>query len=239
MAIPKIDVPTYKTKLHSTGKSVTFRPFLVKEEKILLLALSTDNENDFERAAKQILQNCILDDIDVEKLPVYDVQYLFLQIRIKSVGEVSSIQFSGLENTECDECKKAKNVDLDLREIKVQSNEDHSNKVQLTEDVGLILKEPTLNALLDNLSSKDVDKVFDLVISCIESVYDDAQQYPALGTPKEELVELLESLNKDQFQKIEKFFDTMPKLQHKINWECSSCGKKESYTLEGLDSFFG
>lgn len=236
--LPKINVPVHYLTLESTGQEIKYRPFLVKEEKILTLALASEEPKQIETAIKQIINNCILeDDIDIDSLPLFDIENIFLHLRMKSVGEIINIKLLGLENAECEECKKEKEIELNLEEVGLKKDPNHSNKIDLGHGIGLVMKYPTGKIVSGNEPAK-IEMVFDMILDCIECVYDAESQTDASSVERSELEEFLEHLNTEQMRRIESFFDTMPKLSHTINLECEECGKKETHVLEGLQSFF-
>jgi hypothetical protein len=242
MGLPKIDVPTQTVTLPSTQKEITIRPFLVKEEKILLTALTSGETNDIIHATKQVVHNCIITrDVDVEKLPVYDLEYLILQLRIMSIGNTIKVQFSPIENTECEQCKKGREVEVDISEAKVVFDSTHENRIQLTKEIGIVLKDPSAKIMnvLGTTEKKEISDMFKIIWSCVDCVYDSESQTSAKDVSEKEGVDFLESLNTQQFAKIDNFFKTLPKLQLPIEIKCENCGFHDTYTLEKLESFFG
>lgn len=242
MGLPKIDVPTHKTVIPSTNKTITIRPFLVKEEKILLTALAGGDAEDIAEATKQIVNNCIVSKgVDVDKLEIFDLEYLILQLRIHSIGEETKIRFLPIENTECKECSKHREVVINLKEATVKNIADHDKKVQLTDNVGVIMKYPNakiLGKIEAAKQSNDLNDFFKVIWLCVDAVYDAESITSTKDVTLEEGLEFLESLNSEQFLKMEKFFETMPKLEQTIQVKCKSCSFEQEYTLSGLDSFF-
>lgn len=237
MALPKMNAPLYNVTIPSSKKEVKFRPFLVKEEKSLLLAQQSEDPKVMINTLKSIIENCIVDDVDVSKLATFDYEYLFTQIRAKSVGEIVQLLFL------CDTCvdDKAKTqVNLDISKFQVDFPEGHDNKIPLFDDVGIIMKNPSLDVLekLDKLGDNSVDIIFDVVSDCIESIYTTEEVFNAKDQTKQEMIEFLENLTQDQFKKIENFFLTMPKLSQDIEYDCPVCKKHHIKKLEGLQSFF-
>ena len=244
MALPKIAVPKYQLKIPSTGKEVSYRPFLVKEEKILLIAMESDNEIEMTNAIKDIIHNCIYEELDVKNMPMFDIEYIFLQLRAKSKGEIADLTF------ECGKCKKPIDVQVDLSKIEVTRTEGHDTKIPLSDDVGVIMRYPSMEVQsIINKESSDVENIFSTISFCIESIWDKETVYATKDHTKEELNEFLESLPDSSFTKIQKFFDTVPVLKHKVAFKCTSkngkgkkaslCGWEGTETLEGLGSFFG
>ena len=243
MALPTIAVPKYKLTIPSTEKEVSFRPFLVKEEKILLIAMESEKEEEMTTAIKEIIQNCIYEELDIENMPMFDVEYIFLKLRSKSKGEIADLTF------ECGKCGAKIPVQVDLSKIEVTRTEGHDTKIPLSDDVGIIMKYPTMAVQKQiNQDGSQVENIFTTVSFCIDSIWDKEQVYSTKDHTAEELNEFLESLPDDSFTKIQKFFDTVPVLKHKMEVKClekngkakkaSMCGWKATKTLEGLGSFF-
>jgi hypothetical protein len=237
MKLPKIEHPIFTTKLPSTGKLIKFRPFLVKEEKILLMALAGEDENEMNLAAKQIVNNCVIDELDVETAPIFDIEWLFLQIRIKSVGTDCKITFSGDENSECDGCKKAITKEINLEEIKCEKGEGHNKKIHLNDKIGVVMKYPTPE-ILSSPSENYVDLLYQYIVGCIDIIFDDKESHNVSDFKKEEVESFIDSLNRDQLAKIEHFFKSSPECRLDVDLSCEKCGKKQIYTLTGLTDFF-
>ena len=237
MALPMMKAPLYNTIIPSSKKEVKFRPFLVKEEKALLLAQQSEDPKVMINTLKSIIQNCIVDDVDVDKLAIFDYEYLFTQIRAKSVGEIVELMFL------CDTCtdEKAKApVNLDISKFAVEFPEGHSNKIELFDDVGIMMKNPNIDTLekLEQVNDGDVNAIFDVVADCMESVYTTEEVFNTKDQTKQEVLDFLENLTQEQFKKIENFFLTMPKLRQKVEYDCPVCNKHHVKTMEGLESFF-
>jgi hypothetical protein len=237
MALPKMNAPLYNVTIPSSKKEVKFRPFLVKEEKSLLLAQQSDDPKVMINTLKSIIENCIVDNVDVDKLAIFDYEYLFTQIRAKSVGEIVELLF--LCDT-CDDDKAKTQVNLDISKFEVEFPEGHDNKISLFDDVGIIMKNPSLDILdkLEKIKAGDVDTIFDVVADCMESVYTTEEVFNTKDQTKQEVIDFLENLTQDQFKKIEQFFLTMPKLRQKVEYDCPVCNKHHIKTMEGLASFF-
>ena len=240
MALPKLNVPVYETILPSTEKVIKYRPFLVKEEKILLTALEDETGNSMTNAVKQIISNCIQTELDVEKLPTFDIEYLFLRLRAKSVGEEVTI---GLKPYPCGQndgklCEKTTEVKINLEEVKVTKNEKHTNKIMLDDKIGVIMDYPNSSSL-EKIEGDNFTVGMNLIKSSIKMIFTAEQTHERDSFNDEDLNEFLDSLNSDQFQSIRQFFDTMPKLSHTVKYTCSTCGEKKETILEGLSSFFG
>jgi len=237
MALPKMNAPLYNVTIPSNKKEVKFRPFLVKEEKSLLLAQQSEDPKVMINTLKSIIENCIVDHVDVDKLATFDYEYLFTQIRAKSVGEIVELLF--LCDT-CDDDKAKAQVNLDISKFKVEFPEGHDNKISLFDDVGIVMNNPTLATLdkLEKIKEGDVNSIFDVVADCMESVYTTEEVFNTKDQTKQEVIDFLENLTQEQFKKIESFFLTMPKLQQKVEYNCPVCNKHHVKTMEGLASFF-
>jgi len=239
MPLPKIATPTYSMVLPSTEKEINYRPFLVKEEKLLVLALETEDTKQITTAIKAVLKNCVLTKgIKIEALPTFDIEYLFLNIRGKSVGESLDV------NIICpDDEKTSVQVVIDLDDIKVNKTEGHSNKVELDKNLMMELKYPSLEEFIkSNFDFNDenaMDQSFKLIASCVDKIYTDEEVWAAGDCTKKEITEFLESMNSSQFKKIEEFFTTMPKLSHTIKVKNPNTKVESEVVLEGLASFFG
>jgi len=238
MPLPKINTPTYDLTLPSTGKKIKYRPFLVKEEKILIMALETEDISQITNAIIEILNDCILTKgISVTKLATFDIEYLFLNVRAKSVGESVEV------NVICpDDNKTSVQIEINLDSIKVQKTRGHKNIVKLDDQYSMKLKYPSLDEFIDsNFESNeesDVDKSLNMITSCIEMVYDEEESWAASDSTQQELEEFIEQLNSKQFKSIEKFFETMPKLSHKVKVTNPTTEVESEVVLEGLASFF-
>ena len=239
MPLPKIATPTYELELPSTGKTISYRPFLVKEEKLLVLALESEDTKQITNAIKSVLRNCILTKgIKVENLPTFDIEYLFLNIRGKSVGEEIEV------NIICPDDEKTEvPVTIDLDDIEVQKNEEHTNKIKLDASLMMELKYPSLDQFIksnfDFADQNAMDTSFQLIASCIDKIYSEEEVWAAADCTKKEMNEFLESMNSSQFKEIEKFFETMPKLSHTITVTNPKTKVESDVVLEGLASFFG
>ena len=239
MPLPKIATPTYSLVLPSLEKEINFRPFLVKEEKLLVLALETEDTKQITTAIKAVIKNCIqTKGIKVETLPTFDIEYLFLNIRGKSVGESLDV------NIICPDDEKTNvPVTIDLDDIQVKKTEGHSNKVKLDNTLMMELKYPSLDEFIkSNFDFKDenaMEQSFNLIASCIDKIYNEEEVWVAADCTKKEIKEFLESMNSSQFKKIEEFFTTMPKLSHTIKVTNPNTKVESEVVLEGLASFFG
>ena len=242
MPLPKIATPTYELELPSTGKLIKYRPFLVKEEKVLILALESQDVKQITLAIKSVLKYCIITKgIKVEDLPSFDIEYIFLNVRGKSVGE--SID---LVVTCSDDGTTEVPVKVFVDEIRVQKDEEHSNEIRIDDNIIIKMKYPSLEQFIKNNfdfttqeSVSTIEKSFDIISSCIESIFTEEEAWAASDVTKKELIEFIESMNADQFKKIEKFFETMPKLSHTFTVVNPNTKVENTVTLEGLTSFFG
>ena len=238
MALPKIEVPTYELTLPSEDKKIKYRPFLVREEKILYIAMETGQNKEMINALKDVVGACTFDVLNVDRLPIFDVEYLFLQIRAKSVSEVT--KFRAI----CpDDGKTYVETEVDLTKVEVQVDDEHTNRIILDtqRNLGLVLKYPTLKNYdigrgLDNI---EIDKVFNILIDCIDHIFEGDKIYPAKDTSKQELKEFIEGLPQDAFTKIKSFFDTMPKLKHEIEVTNPNTNVTSKIVLTGIADFFG
>jgi len=237
MTLPKIEVPTYELTLPSTDLKVKYRPFLVKEEKILFIALESGNNTNIVNAIKDIVTSCTFNSIIVNNLPVFDLEYIFLNIRAKSVGEIAKFKVL------CPDDKKTYvNAEIDLTKVEVQVEEKHTNKIVIdkNKNLGVVLKYPTINEveLGDNPATIKVESLFKILINCIDHIFEGDKIYPSKDISKKELQEFLESLPQDNFNDIRDFFDTMPKLKHKIEILNPKTNVKSEVFFVGLSDFF-
>ena len=238
MPLPKIATPTYELVLPSSGRKIKFRPFLVKEEKILIIALESEDQKQITNAVKSILSSCILTKgIKVDKLATFDIEYLFLNIRGKSVGENIEVMVT------CpDDGKTQVTTSINIDSIKIKTSDDHQRDIKLDDTYTLRMRYPSLNEFVNtnfNAESVKVDDTFQLVASCIDQVYSDEESWTQEECTKKELNDFVESLNTSQFQQIEKFFETMPKLSHIVKVINPNTKVENDIKLEGLQSFFG
>ena len=244
MALPKLNVPVYETILPSTEKVVKYRPFLVREEKILLTAMEDGEERIIGNAVKQILRNCIQGDLNTDDLPTFDIEYLFLRLRAKSVGETITV---GLKPYPCVQndgglCKFSTEVEINLEEVKVKKNENHSSKIMIDDTVGIKLKYPDISLISPDGNKEklsEMDLGMSVIKKCIEMIFTKETVHERDSFTEEELDEFLDSLNTQQFEKINEFFNTIPKLSHTVKYNCKTCGEEKETTIEGLNSFFG
>ena len=236
MPLPKIVTPSFELTLPSNGKKIKYRPFLVKEEKILILAIESNSMKDITRAIKDILKNCILTkDVKVDELPTFDIEYLFLNIRARSIGESIDLVIT------CPDDEKTKvNSKIYIDEIEVKKNDEHDINIKIDDTYTMKMKYPSLDQFIDEnfVFEGQSDNSFEIIASCIDMVYSEEEAWEAKDCSKKELLEFVEQLNSMQFKQIEKFFDTMPQLSHEIEVENPNTKVKSTVLLEGLASFF-
>ena len=236
MALPKLNTPTYELEIPSTDEKIKFRPFLVKEEKVLMMALETKDNAQIVNAVKDIVSECTYNKLNINTMPMFDVEYIFLQIRSKSVGEVSKVKIL------CPDDKKTyTNVEIDLNEVKVQVEDEHTNKIELTDSMGMIMTYPNIDSFTENgIQDINASNMLDVIGTCILQIYEDKGEkvYEAKDQTKKELVEFIEQLNTKQFQDVQKFFDTIPRLKHTIKVKNPKTKKTSDVTLSGLNDFF-
>jgi hypothetical protein len=244
MALPKIDVPTYEIDLPVSKKKIKYRPFLVKEQRNLLMAMESDESESVHSAIRDILYNCTLtENIDIDKLPIIDVEYYFLQLRAKSVGEIieSKYRCNNIVTDEkgTHECRAVMESSLNLTNIKVDMNGDVSPEIQLTDKLVVKMKYPEFGIIKDSIQyDDDNDITFNMLAQSIEYIYDGDQFYYAKETPIKELVEFVETMPTEQFEKIENFFNNLPKLKEKLEMTCKKCNFHHIIPVEGLENFF-
>ena len=232
MALPKLNTIQYDLELPLSGKKIEYRPFLVKEEKILLMALEGNNEKEMTKAIKQILTQCVLTKgFNVNKLAIVDLEYLFLNLRGKAVGDISTISFKH-------ECGEIIKLDIDLTKVEVVQNENYSDIVKLTDDIMIRLSPPKIDDVIGVANTNQIDIVMKIIRNSLLEIIQGEEIFSAQDHTKEELDEFVNSLNSAQFLKLQEYYETLPKLKQDIEYTCPKCGKTETETLEGLASFF-
>lgn len=234
MTFPKQSCTIYNTVIPSSKKAIKFKPFDVKAQKNLLIAQQSEDSTVMVDTLKSVIRDCIIDEIDVDSLAIFDLEFLFLQIRAKSVGEMVDLLFT------CDECEEQTKLSFDLTKIQVITPEGHTAKIDLGDNMGIVMKYPDISLLkkMDNFDVNDVTLVFDIITSCVDYVYDAEQVHYAKEHTKAELEEFIEGLSTQQFANIQRFFETMPRLQQKVVYDCPKCGHHHDKVLEGINNFF-
>jgi len=241
MALPKIETPRYELEIPSTGVKTTYRPYLVKEEKILMMAMESDDNNQMASALKDVVRACVDDTVDVDHLAMFDLEYIFTQLRAKSVGEATRI------SVDCSSCKEKNEIMVDLSSVYIHNENGFKvQNIQLTDDVGITMKYPSVDAVMKTQRSgnnkkknSDIDQVFDLIMSCMDSIYSGDEIFDTNEQSKEEVNEFLESLNSEQFGRIQSFIEDMPQATIDVNYQCLSCGEQNDFSVRGLSNFFG
>tara|TARA_R100000030_G_C3225664_1_gene117035 strand:- start:212 stop:934 length:723 start_codon:yes stop_codon:yes gene_type:complete len=239
MPLPKINTPTYELELPSTGKKIKYRPFLVREEKILIMALESEDTKQISDAIKTVLSDCVMSrGVKVNDLSTFDIEYLFLNVRAKSVGETVEV------NVTCpDDGETQVATEIFIDEIKVKKDPEHSNIIKLDDNLSLQMKYPSLNQFVESNfevgeNSSDVDKSLSVITSCINTVFNEEESWSASDCTKKELKDFVDQMNTKQFKEVEKFFETMPKLSHTIKVKNPNTEVESEVVLEGLASFF-
>ena len=236
MALPKLTTPTYELEIPSTDEKIKYRPFLVKEEKILMMALESKSSGDITQAVKDIVSECTFNKVNIDLMPMFDVEYIFLNIRSKSVGEVSKLKIL------CPDDKKTyADVELDLNKVNVQVGEDHTNKIELGNGMGMIMKYPSIDSFKDSgIRDINASNMLEVISTCILQIFEEEGKkvYDPKDQTKKELTDFIEQLNTKQFKDVQKFFDTMPKLKHEITVKNPKTKVESKITLSGLNDFF-
>lgn len=237
MALPIASTPLYKLTIPSTGKTVSYRPFLVKEEKALMIAQQSEDADTMIRTLKSVIEACIQDPIKANDLAIFDIEYIFTQLRSKSVGEIIQLI---LKCDTCEDEKASVQYDIDLTKLKVNIPSEHNKTISLFGDVGIVMKYPSLDMLkkLEDLDGSDAEAIFQIIQSCIEYVYDSQQMYSAKDHKPEEIRQFIDNLTQEQFVKLQAFFETMPKLEEKVSYKCPMCDKEHEKYVRGLEAFF-
>lgn len=233
MALPKIETPIYELNLVSTGEKIYYRPFLVREKKILMVAAESNDPQTSYLAVKQIVNNCTFEKLDVESMALFDLQHLFLKIRSKSIGEVAEFKFA------CPKCTKHIVSSINFDNIQIQINPEHDKKIMITDKIGIVMKYPGMKLekiIKSNIKKEDID--MQIIMSCIDYIFEDNEIFYAKDADKKELENLIESLTESQFKKIQKFYETLPKLEHKIEYSCKNCNHEGTYAVQDLYGFF-
>jgi DNA-directed RNA polymerase subunit M/transcription elongation factor TFIIS len=241
--LPKLDVPIYEVKLLSSGKVIRFRPFLVKEQKLFLMASESEDSKETINVIRQVLRNCILDDISIDDLPTFDLEWLFMHLRARSVEEVVDLKYK-CNNTvkdekgEEDRCTGVVNFKMNLLEIEPTRHPEHTNKIQLTENLGVCLKYPSFEMIQKYESLSEANIMSKVLVDCIDYLYDKDQVYYAKDNTKEELDEFVDNLQQKDLEKIKYFFETMPEIKKNVQFKCPKCAYEENIEIKGIQNFF-
>ena len=245
--LPKIDVPVYETILPSNNQIVKFRPFLVKEQKILMMGSQATDPKEIIDSIRQILSNCVLSDLNIESLPVFDLEFLFLNLRARSVNEIIEIKYkcnnelpSDKENEESKNCTGFVTFNINVLDIKPEFGEGHTSDIKLSDKVGIKLKYPTFETMrdLDTENKTEDDVMYDLLVSCIDFIYDENNMYYPKDSSKEEIEEFIDNLQQKNLEQIKTFFATMPKVKKELDFLCPKCGFEDHIVIEGVQNFF-
>ena len=237
MSLPKINTPEYRLNVPSTDEEIRYRPFLVKEEKVLLIAQETGTDKATYEAIRTIIKSCTLDEIDIDRLPLFDMEYIFLNIRAKSVGEVAKLK------VKCPDDEKTEvDVEVDLTKIQVQMDDSHDARIELTDDIGVLMQYPNFgtvtNQSIETPKGQETEKLFDMISDCMYQIWHGEETYDAMDYSTKERKAFLDSLNHQQFEKLQNFFETMPTLKHDIEVTNPKTKVTSTLTLQGLSSFF-
>lgn len=233
MGLPVIETPVYDVIVPSTQKKIKFRPFLVKEQKILLIALDSDDTQEINRAIKEVVNSCTFNKLDIENMASFDSDYLFMKIRSKSVGE--EIQLS----VRCSKCDDQNDYSMNIDTLQIVRNENHTNTIQLTDSIGVVMRYPTMDEISNLRANYNIETISNIIAACIESIYDTEEVYKSSDSSIQERVEWLEQLNQEQYDKLEQFFNTAPYLNTKIEFDCKKCNHHNNISVEGIADFFG
>ena len=238
MSLPKINTPEYKLRIPSTDEEITYRPFLVKEEKLLLIAQETGTEDATYRAVKTIIENCCHGRIDLEKMPLFDMEYIFLNIRAKSIGEIAKLKVT------CPDDNETKvDIEVDLTKVQVEMDKTHDARIQLSEEpnIGILMSYPSIDTLGQTTTKgnkKDADKLFEMIAGSLYQIWEGEETHDAMDYSMKDKLAFLESLNHSQFEKVQKFFETMPTLKHEIEVTNPKTNVTSTVTLSGMNDFF-
>ena len=243
MILPKLDTPTYELNLISTGKPVRYRPFLVKEQKLFLMSAESDDTKELITTIRNVLKNCLLDEVDVDNLPSFDLEYLFMNLRARSVEEVVNLKYKCNNNVKNEEgkerrCNHIVEFDVNILEIEPTTYDNHTDKIQINDKVGIRLKYPTFEMFqkYDNLEQSAA--MIKVLVDCIDYIYDEEQMYYAKDTTRKELEDFIDNLQQKDLEKFKDFFNTMPELKKDLNFDCPKCEHKETITVKGMQNFF-
>ncbi len=236
MALPKLGYPTFELELPSTGKTIKYRPFLVKEEKVLLMALESEDEKQVVGAVKDLIKNCVISRLKVDSLPSFDLEYLFLKIRAASIGEVVTLTVTCLDDNET-----KVEAEININNVEITKPEGHTNKIMFDDKTGIVMNYPSMQQFVDReflQKEMKTDQVYGFIADSIDQIFDGEEVYDSSTTTKKEFRTFVDSLTTKQFEKIQKFYETSPKLSHTFTVTNPKTGKESEYTIEGLQSFF-
>jgi hypothetical protein len=241
--LPKLDVPIYEVTLISTGKPIRFRPFLVKEQKLFLMASESEDQKEVVSVIRQVLKNCILDEIDIDQLPTFDLEWLFMNLRARSVQEVVDLRYKcnatvKNENGEEEQCKGIVNFQINILEITPTKHENHTNKIQITENLGVCLKYPTFDMIQKYENTESAEVMIKILADCIDYVYDKENVYYAKDSTKEEIESFVDNMQQKDLEKLKVFFDTIPEIKKEVHFKCPKCNNEDDITLKGMQNFF-
>ena len=241
MALPKLDVPTYEIELPLSKKKIKYRPFLVKEQRNLLMAIESNETTTIHQNVKDILYNCTLTEgVEIDKLPIIDVEFYFINLRAKSVGEVIETKYKCNNEVDGKVCNNLMEKEINLLDLTVEKNESILDEIKLTDTITIKLKYPEFNIVQDSLNYENItETTFNMIASSIEYIYDGEQFYYANEAQPGEMLQFVEGMNQVQFSKVEEFFNNLPKLKETIEMDCTKCGFHHKIEVEGLESFFG
>lgn len=236
MALPIVNAPSYETNLPSTGEMITYRPYVVKEEKMLMIALETKDQKQIMRAMKDVISACVQSEINVDNLTSFDIEWLFLKLRSKSVGERVDLKLKCQQG----DCKGTTDVNINLEDIQLEGEVAKDRTIKLTDEIGVVLNYPSVG-MMEKLNLNEVEGVkgaFDIIVSSIETIFDADNVYDCKTETRASIEAFIDNLNSAQFSKISEFFQSVPVLQHNLNWSCMACGKENDIELKGIQSFF-
>ena len=241
--LPKLDVPIYSVNLISTGKPIRFRPFLVKEQKLFLMAAESADGNEMISTIRQVLKNCVLDEIDIDSLPTFDLEFLFMHLRARSVEEVVELNYKCNNRVKDEEgqektCSGVVNLKVNILEIEPTKNPKHEKKIQINNDLGIVFKYPTFEMFQKYEKMSESEVMINILVDCIDYIFDKEQVYYAKDTSRKELEEFVDNLQQKDLEKFKDFFDTMPEIKKDFHFKCPKCAYEEEITIKGMQSFF-
>jgi hypothetical protein len=240
--LPKIDVPLYSITLPLSNKKIKIRPFLVKEEKILLMAMESNDEESILLAIKQIVNNCCMDKIDVDELPILDLEFIFLNLRARSIGEMVELEYKCNNDIKVEEetkkCENLVKIEFNLLDIEIKKQSENKKKIQLTKKLGVMMKYPNFNVIKNVENLSETEQIGKMIANCIEYIFDDETIYYTKDVSEQEVVDFIDSLTSEQFLKIQEFLNDVPKLEKTLKFKCNKCSYEEDLRLEGIQSFF-